>query len=156
MKKLFVLFTVLALSAALFAGCAAKNNTPTVTTTLSAIEEASSTASPVETTIPEAVKEPEAPLQNHEVQTNSNNKNTDKTTAKTSDSEVISKEEAKAVALKHAGLTENEISRYKAELDKERNVLVYEIEFDSGKYEYDYDISAADGKVLKSEKELRD
>lgn len=68
----------------------------------------------------------------------------------------VSREEAKAAALKHAGLSENEISRYKAELDRERAGLVYEIEFDAGKYEYEYEVSAEDGKVLKSQKEFRD
>lgn len=68
----------------------------------------------------------------------------------------VSKEEAKAAALKHAGLAENEVKFLKAELDKERKGLVYEVEFDSGKYEYDYEVSAETGKVLKSEKEFRD
>ena len=68
----------------------------------------------------------------------------------------VTKDEAKAAALKHAGLNENEISRYKVELDKERNGLVYEIEFEAGKLEYEYEVSAEDGKVLKAEKERRD
>ena len=33
---------------------------------------------------------------------------------------------------------------------------VYEIEFDSGKYEYEYEINADTGKVIKAEKEIRD
>lgn len=68
----------------------------------------------------------------------------------------ISKDEAQKAALDHAGLSASGISRYKAELDRERGTLVYEIEFDSGKYEYEYEIDAESGKVLKSEKELRD
>lgn len=68
----------------------------------------------------------------------------------------VTKEEAKAAALAHAGLAENEISRFKAELDRERNGLVYEIEFESGRYEYEYEVSAENGKVLKFEKEIRD
>lgn len=68
----------------------------------------------------------------------------------------ISKDEAKAIVLKHAGLKEAEISRYTAELDKERNNLVYEIEFDAGKYEYEYEINAENGKIIKNQKEYRD
>lgn len=68
----------------------------------------------------------------------------------------ISKDKAKEIALKHAGLTETEISRYKSELDWEREALVYEIEFDSGNYEYDYEIDATSGAVIKSEKDLID
>lgn len=68
----------------------------------------------------------------------------------------VTKEEAKAAALAHAGLNEKDVKRFKAELDKERNGLVYEIEFESGRYEYEYEVNAEDGKVLKHEKEFRD
>lgn len=68
----------------------------------------------------------------------------------------ISRDEAKAIALGHAGLAETDIRHYKAELDRERKAIVYEIEFDSGKYEYEYEINADTGKVIKAEKEFRD
>lgn len=68
----------------------------------------------------------------------------------------VTKDEAKAAALKHAGLAEKDISRFKSELDKERNGLVYEIEFEAGKYEYEYEVNAENGKVLKAEKERKD
>ncbi len=68
----------------------------------------------------------------------------------------ISKDEAKTIALSHAGLAETDISRYKSELDRERKAIVYEIEFDSGKYEYEYEINADTGKIIKAEKEFRD
>ena len=68
----------------------------------------------------------------------------------------VTKDEAKAAVLKHAGLNANDISRYKVELDNERNGLVYEIEFEAGKYEYEYEVNAENGKVVKHEKERRD
>ena len=68
----------------------------------------------------------------------------------------VSKDEAKAIVLNHAALTASDVKRYKAELDRERGLLVYEIEFDSGKYEYEYEVSAESGKILKSEKDFRD
>lgn len=90
-------------------------------------------------------------------QANNNQKNeADKAPAQPAADAKISKDDAKAAALAHAGLNENDISRFKAELDKERNGLVYEIEFDADKYEYEYEISAEDGKVLKHKKEIRD
>ncbi len=69
---------------------------------------------------------------------------------------IITKEKAKTIVLSHAGLEENEIGRYKIELDRERNTLVYEIEFTSGKHEYDYEVNAEIGKIIKSEKEFKD
>lgn len=68
----------------------------------------------------------------------------------------VSRDEAKAIALSHAGLAETDISRYKSELDRERKSIVYEIEFDSGKFEYEYEVNADTGKVIKAEKERRD
>lgn len=68
----------------------------------------------------------------------------------------ITYDEAKEIALGHAGLTETDIRYYKSEVDRERKITVYEIEFDAGKYEYEYEINADTGKVIKAEKEIRD
>ena len=42
------------------------------------------------------------------------------------------------------------------ELDDEDGTLVYEVEFKSGNMEYDYEIAAASGTILKHEAELDD
>lgn len=73
-----------------------------------------------------------------------------------SDEVKISKEEAKASALKHAGLNESNISRYQIELEKENGVWKYDISFNSGNFEYEYTINAETGKIIKSEKEIID
>lgn len=69
---------------------------------------------------------------------------------------LISKDDAKKKALSHAGVKAADIREYEIELDRERSVIVYEIEFKSGKYEYSYEINAENGKVVKSEKEFDD
>lgn len=69
---------------------------------------------------------------------------------------LISKAEAKKKALSHAGVKESDIREYKIELDREHNVIVYEIEFKSGRYEYSYEVNAENGKVAKYEKEFDD
>jgi uncharacterized membrane protein YkoI len=38
-------------------------------------------------------------------------------------------------------------------LDREDGVWVYEIEFEANGFEYDYDVEAATGKILKAKKE---
>ncbi len=68
----------------------------------------------------------------------------------------ISKEQAKRIALNHAGLSADSIRRYKIESDVEKGTRIYEIEFEQGRYEYDYHIHADTGKVLKVKKELSD
>ena len=63
---------------------------------------------------------------------------------------------AKSIALNHAGVSENEAYDMEIELDDEDGKLVYEIEFKFGNMEYDYEIDAATGAILKHEAELDD
>ena len=63
---------------------------------------------------------------------------------------------AKSIALNHAGLNENQAYDMDIELDDEDGKLVYEVEFKSGNMEYDYEIDAASGAILKHETELDD
>ena len=62
--------------------------------------------------------------------------------------QTITLEEAKAIAYAHAGVSESDA------LDKsyERDDGIYEIDFEHGGFEYDYDISRQ-GEILKVEKE---
>ena len=63
---------------------------------------------------------------------------------------------AKSIALNHAGVSENEAYDMEIELDDEDGTLVYEVEFKSGNMEYDYEIDAASGTILKHEAEIDD
>ena len=63
---------------------------------------------------------------------------------------------AKSIALNHAGVSEDKAYDMDIELDDEDGRLVYEVEFKSGNMEYDYEIDAASGAVLKHESELND
>ena len=63
---------------------------------------------------------------------------------------------AKSIALNHAGVSESKAYDMDVELDDEDGKLVYEIEFKSGNMEYDYEINAATGAILKHEAELDD
>lgn len=53
-------------------------------------------------------------------------------------------------------MTAGSLIGYAIELDTENGVMVYEVEFKSGGYAYDYDIDAKTGKILKNEKEQDD
>ena len=65
----------------------------------------------------------------------------------------ITAEQAKAAALSAAGFSASEVRGLKAEFDVDNGRAVYEVEFKKGIFEYDYDIDAVSGKVLKAEKE---
>lgn len=63
---------------------------------------------------------------------------------------------AKSIAMNHAGVSESKAYDMDVELDDEDGILVYEVEFKSGNMEYDYEINAATGAILKHETELDD
>ncbi len=69
---------------------------------------------------------------------------------------LLSTDEAKQVALKNAGLSSKEVKYVKAELDKEDGIPVYEIDFKANGYEYEYEINAYTGKVIKKDIEKDD
>lgn len=59
---------------------------------------------------------------------------------------VISEEEAKQIALRHAGITQAVFKKIKC--DKDDDKVVYEIEFYAGNNEYEYEIDGFTGKIL--------
>jgi len=65
----------------------------------------------------------------------------------------ITPEEAIAIALKDAGLASEQVVHRRTELDFERGLPIYEVEFYSGAREYDYDIHAETGQILFRESE---
>ena len=63
-------------------------------------------------------------------------------------------EEAKEIALKHAGLKNNEVSFVEAEKDIDNGVEKYNIEFYHGNKEYDYEINSANGEIIKYDHDI--
>lgn len=68
----------------------------------------------------------------------------------------ITSEDAVTIALDKAGVTKSQLIGLWSELDYDDGVLIYEVDFSDGKYDYDCDVDALNGKVLKFEKELDD
>ena len=68
----------------------------------------------------------------------------------------LSKEQATDIALNHAGLSRSQVSELKVEKEWKNSKIVYEIDFKSGNYEYDYTVNANDGTIIKTEKEADD
>ena len=71
----------------------------------------------------------------------------------TDEKKQLTVKEAKKIAFDHAGTKESKVTDLEAELDKDDGALHYDISFDAGSYDYDYEIDAYTGKILKSEKE---
>lgn len=71
-------------------------------------------------------------------------------------SQYISKEEARNIALSHAGLSANKVTRLKVEFDFDDGVPEYEADFCYGGYEYEYEIHAETGKIRSWHKDRDD
>lgn len=128
------LIGVILLSAALIAGCgkqsAKQENTPEAESTeaVSVTEEPSATEMAQETA---------------DAGTDTTGKSEDTTSQKE-----ITMEEAKEIALKKAGLQESDGSWKKEKKDREDGRMVYELEFVSGKTEYEFEIDTEKGTIL--------
>lgn len=68
----------------------------------------------------------------------------------------ISEEEARSIALKDAGVSEQDISGIRIKLEKDDGIQQYEVDFYAGDREYDYDIDASTGKILSKDMEIDD
>lgn len=68
----------------------------------------------------------------------------------------ISESVAFSAALSHAGVSANDIREKEVKLDKDDGKVVYEIEWKSGRTEYDYEVDAITGQILKAEKDIDD
>src|SRR5699024_168535 len=68
----------------------------------------------------------------------------------------ISKDEAIDIALNHAGLTRSQVIFDDVELDNDHGRLIWEVEFVSENWEYEYDIDALTKNILDFEKEYDD
>ena len=65
----------------------------------------------------------------------------------------IGEEKAKTVALERAGVTERELLLYKIGMDTHNGTMVYDVEFTTDSYEFDCDVNAKTGEIVKFEKE---
>jgi uncharacterized membrane protein YkoI len=68
----------------------------------------------------------------------------------------IGEAKAQSIALTDAGLSEADVRKLKVKLDREDGVKVYEVEFKSGRMEYEYEIHPISGAILKSDMEYDD
>lgn len=67
----------------------------------------------------------------------------------------ISADQAKEIALKHAGVHQGEINMIKVERDFDHGIYEYEIEFWKNGTEYDYTINADTGAIIKHKQEMK-
>lgn len=74
-------------------------------------------------------------------------------TGTASDGAYIGVDAAKAAAFAHAGITEADVTGLEVDFDYEKGQMVYELEFWANGVEYEYDVNAATGAIVKFEQE---
>ena len=74
-------------------------------------------------------------------------------TGRASDGGYIGTEVAKNAALAHAGLTADQVTVSKVDFDVEDGRMVYEVEFWANNVEYEYDVDATTGEIVKNHTE---
>lgn len=65
----------------------------------------------------------------------------------------ITLDEAKEIALKHAGFTADQVTALHAEYEIEHGIPQYDVEFHHQHWEYDYEINADTGEILSFSKD---
>lgn len=70
----------------------------------------------------------------------------------TTTNDYIGVERAREIVLNHAGLSSSDVTFSKVELDVDYGFATYEIEFYYNYFEYDYEVNAVTGEILKYER----
>ncbi len=68
----------------------------------------------------------------------------------------IGNDRAKNIALAHAELQESAVTKLEVSLDRDDGKVTYEVDFKKGKTEYEYEIDAVSGKILKWDTDFED
>lgn len=102
------------------------------------------------------VKNPITPWQNQNNNHSHADPNPSAPTQQPDQTTKISRDKALEIALNTAGINQADIRDLDIELDTERGILVWEIDFEHKDLEYSYDVNAVDGTITKAKRELDD
>lgn len=75
------------------------------------------------------------------------------TAATPSNEGLLTKEQAQAIALEHAGFTADQVERLRTEYEIDDGIPRYEVRFRQGRWEYDYEINAETGAILSYDRD---
>lgn len=75
------------------------------------------------------------------------------TTVTQNTSGTITEEQAKTIALEHAGLTADQVQYLRVQYEIDDRIPQYEVEFHHERWEYDYEINAQTGEILSYDRD---
>ncbi len=70
--------------------------------------------------------------------------------------QALTDEQAVALALEHAGVTQDQVERQRTEYDRDDGLSVLEVEFFAGENEYDYTIDLDGGRIISASYDMPD
>ena len=111
---------------------------------------------PSEEVVAQPTKEPDREVVTQPTKEPSKEVVTQPSTKGEENTELITRDGAIEIALNKAGLAKDEVYELEAELDKEREGVMWEVDFETREYEYSYEINAQTGAVVHQEKERND
>ena len=65
----------------------------------------------------------------------------------------LTKDQAEAIALEHAGFTADQVTRLRKEYEIDDGLPRFEVQFRQGRWEYDYEINANTGAILSYDRD---
>ena len=65
----------------------------------------------------------------------------------------LTREQAEAIALEHAGFTTDQVSQLHTEYEIDEGIPRFEVQFRQGRWEYDYEIHAQTGAILSYDRD---
>ncbi|MDO4313057.1 MAG: PepSY domain-containing protein, partial [Eubacteriales bacterium] len=65
----------------------------------------------------------------------------------------IGKDKATEIALEDAGLTQTDVTRLRVSKDRDDGRTIYEVQFANENTEYDYEVEASNGEIMKVDME---
>lgn len=69
------------------------------------------------------------------------------------DDTTITQAQAENIALEHAGFAADQVARLRTEYEVDDGIPQYDVSFYEGDWEYEFEISAKDGKILSYDKD---
>lgn len=84
----------------------------------------------------------------------SNNSDAQDKTSSVGEAKELARDEAIDIALKEAGVSKEDVFDLEAEIDYEKGVKVWQVDFDHGNREYSYNIDFTTGRIVEQDKDL--
>ena len=147
-KQLTAVLMILALLLTMV-GCSAANAAPQLDIAENKIEHALDTA---EESLEKSVQKAVVPAATEATQA-ATEPAPAATEARQTSSELLTKEDAEDIALKHVGLARDQVKRLHTEYEIDDGISQYDVEFRQGDWEYEFEIHAESGKILSFDKD---